>query len=208
MGFEERMYFLQQIEQDATSTVVLATLQTLSVQVHRDKNAVRALGHSYVKGYSRGPRTIAGSMIFTVFNEHAFAQLIRSMSSQAAKYGETDAEFSTYIADQLPPIDLTVIFANEYGSLSQQSIYGVEFINDGTTYSVEDLLTEEVVSFVARDVDIMTSKGNVRLSRMQRGFNQRDTPGDQSATSLLLGSTDAYNDYLDRLKLRRRHRSR
>ena len=36
----------------------LDTLQTLSVQVHVDKQPVRALGHSYPKGYTRGATPI------------------------------------------------------------------------------------------------------------------------------------------------------
>ena len=65
----------------SSSTITLGTLQTVSLQSFREKNAVRALGHSYAKGYTRGARTIGGSMIFTIFNEHALAQLIRGMGT-------------------------------------------------------------------------------------------------------------------------------
>lgn len=202
-SLQDQISALQQVRQKALNTHVLANLQTLSIQTHREKFPVRSMGTSYVKGYTRGPRTIAGSMIFTVFNEHALAGLIRAMSSKGSIYGE-DSDLSTLIADQLPPIDLTIIFANEYGSLSQMGIYGVEFVNDSMTMSIEDLLTESVVNFVARDVDVMTSKGNVRLSRLQRGMNQSSGPGDQTATNLLFASNDSYNNYLDKLRIRRR----
>lgn len=194
---------LQTIRKKSLNTVVLANLQTLSIQTHREKFPVRSLGESYVKGYTRGPRTIAGSMIFTIFNEHALAALIRAMSSKGSIYGE-DSDLSTLIADQLPPIDLTIVFANEYGSLSQAGIYGVEFVNDSMTMSIEDLLTESVVNFVARDVDVMTSKGNIRLSRLQRGMNNSTGPADTSGTDLLFASQDSYNQYLDKLRIRRR----
>ncbi len=193
---------LEEIRRKSLTTTTLANLQTLSIQTHREKYPVRSMGTSYVKGYTRGPRTIAGSMIFTVFNEHALASLIRAMSSKGSIYGE-DNQISTLIADQLPPIDLTIVFANEYGSLSQMGIYGVEFVNDGMTLSIEDLLTESVVNFVARDVDVMTSKGNVRLSRLQRGMNSSNGPGDRTATDLLFASRDQYLNYLERLRVRR-----
>ena len=52
------------------NTKVLAECQTLSVSIHREKVSVRACGCVYPKGVCRGQREIAGSMIFTVFNEH------------------------------------------------------------------------------------------------------------------------------------------
>jgi hypothetical protein len=207
-GLQETVKAKEELLKKASSTVVLATLQTLSVQTHREKFPVRGLGQSYVKGYTKGPRTIAGTMIFTLFHEHALAQLIRGMSGKGSVYGE-DNELSTLIADQLPPIDLTIVFANEYGSLSQMAIYGVEFVNDGMTMSIEDLLTEDVVNFVARDVDVLTSKGNISLSRNQRGMHDKsDTGKELTGTDLLFSSRDSYNKYLDNLHVRRRLRNR
>jgi hypothetical protein len=195
---------LNEIRQKSTNTIVLGTLQTISVQTYREKVAVRALGHSYPKGMCRGNRTIAGSMIFTLFNEHSLAQLIRSMSATGSIYGEMNNDLSAYIADQLPPFDLTIIFANEYGSLSQMSIYGVEFISDGMTLSIEDLLTEQVLQFIARDIDIMTSQGNIRLSRAQRGMHFSDEGQEIKASDLPFTSKEAYSKYLERLGIRRK----
>jgi hypothetical protein len=201
-SLRDRIAAREEVRKKSTTTLTLANLQTLSVQTHREKVAARALGQSHVKGYTRGPRTIAGSMIFTVFNEHALASLIRSMASKRSMYGEGNDDLATLIADQLPPLDLTIVFANEYGNLSQMGIYGVEFVNDGMTMSIEDLLTESVTNFVARDVDVMTAKGNVLLSRRQRGFSEEGI--ELTGSDLLFASSDSYNAYLDRLKVRRR----
>jgi hypothetical protein len=182
-------------------TLTLGTLQTISIQSHREKFAVRALGHSYPKGFCRGTRTLAGSMIFTVFSEHPLLKLIRVMGGQEKIW--RDPEIASLLPDQLPPIDLTIVFANEYGSLSRLNIYGVEFINDGVTFSIENLLSEQVMNFVCRDADVMTTVGQMRLSRATRGLEQ-----DRDATaSSLLGTSD-YIKYLDRLKVRRRSVSR
>jgi len=187
---------------ETSSTVVLGSLQTISVQTFREKNAVRALGHSYAKGYTRGARTIGGSCIFTIFNENALASLIRGMASSTT-YGERDTELSTLLPDQLPPLDLTIAFANEYGALSDFRLYGVEFFTDGSVFSIEDLLSEETMNFVCRDADIMTSRGRISLSRLQRGMHNGKDDKDKSGTSLLFDNQDYYN-YLDRLGVRRR----
>jgi len=196
-------------QKDASSSVLtLGHLQTLSVQTHREKNAVRALGKSYVSGHTRGPRTIAGSMIFTVFDEHPLYKLIRAMDD-AKLSGETgyDVGASTLIPDQLPPIDLTIIFANEYGSISRMGIYGVEFLNDGQTMSIEDLFSEQVMNFMARDVDIMTSVGMMKLSQAMRGIYDKEGQP-VKASDLYYNGLDDYKKYLDRLGLRRMFKGR
>jgi hypothetical protein len=142
-----------------------------------------------------------------MFNEHALAQLIRALGSTANKYGDPevsgDSQLSMLLADQLPPLDITIVFANEYGSLSKAAIYGVEFMNDGYTLSVEDLLTEEVINFVARDVDPVISMGHIGLHQSQRGmhFNDEGVPTDGS--KLLFTAKASYEDYLTRLGVRR-----
>lgn len=189
---------------ESSSTVVLGTLQTISVQSFREKNAVRACGHAYAKGYTRGTRTIGGSMIFTIFNENALSHLIRNMGNSPHFHeGTRDSELSTLIPDQLPPLDLTIVFANEYGALSDFRLYGLEWFTDGTVFSIEDLLSEETMNFVCRDADIMTKRGRINISRLQRGmFNDKDDK-DRTGSSLLFDN-QAYYEYLDRLGVRRR----
>jgi len=127
---------------------VLTELQTLSISTHRDKNEVRAFGHVYSKGVVRGPRTVAGSMVFTVFNSHVLQELMELHSSEFDQ-----GIVTTTIADQIPPMDLTIVFANEYGNISRMAIYGVEIVNEGMVMSIEDLFTESTINFIARDFD-------------------------------------------------------
>jgi hypothetical protein len=202
---------LNQIKADQYSTFVLATAQTFSLQSHREKHPVRALGNANVKGFTRGNRTIAGSIIFTMFNEHALASLIRKMGSATNKFDPSHSaedSVSSLLIDQLPPIDLTIVFANEYGSLSRGAVYGVEFMNSGITLSIEDLLTEEVVNFVARDYDPIISLGRVGIDRKQRGmfFNREGAP--TTGSDLIFANKTSYTQYLDKLKVRRGLRNR
>ena len=127
----------------------LGTVQTISCQAHRPKAAVRSLGNSFTKGYTRGPRTIAGSMIFTVLNQHSLRDICRQMEKAITSGGIS----STFLPDQILPIDLTFLMVNEYGNISRMALYGVEFLNNGQTMSIEDLLLEEVLQFVALDMD-------------------------------------------------------
>ncbi len=151
------------------ATKTLAELQTISISTDRDKRPVRAFGQVGAKGFVRGPRTVAGSMIFTVFDRHVLWELLG-----ASNYDADDA-FKPALMDQLPPIDITISFANEYGSLSRMTLYAVEFVNEGRTMSIENLLLEDVVQYVARDVDIMTpvlDEDGLALSNRILHFNQ------------------------------------
>lgn len=58
-------------------------------------------------------------------------------------------------ADELPPFDVTISFANEYGQKAVLVIYGLEILNEGTGFSIDSVTTEKACTFVARKVDYM-----------------------------------------------------
>jgi hypothetical protein len=60
-----------------------------------------------------------------------------------------------YYADQIPPFDITVTFVNEYGNAAARSIYGVELLNEGSGASMDDIVIEETMTYVARELGPM-----------------------------------------------------
>lgn len=176
--------------QPQASAETLAEVQTLAVSVHRDKTAVRSCGSVYPKAFTRGPREIAGSLIFTVFNQHV---LHRFLEAEASDF-DANKGITSALMDQLPPVDITVAFANEYGSTSRMTVYGVEFVNEGQTMSVEDLLTENVVSFVARDLDPMRSVSQRKIDQESKIMTHEVA---MRASDLIL--EDDYQDFKDML---------
>lgn len=60
-----------------------------------------------------------------------------------------------YYADQIPPFDVSITFANEYGQAAVRSIYGVELLNEGSGVSMDDIVLEETMTFIARDLGPM-----------------------------------------------------
>ena len=53
--------------------------------------------------------------------------------------------------DQLPPFNVTILFSDEYGHASYRRLLGLEFITDGTVYSIQDMLTEQTFSYMASE---------------------------------------------------------
>lgn len=148
--------------------LVMGELQTISYSIHRENTPVRTLGHVNARGFVKGPRTIAGSLIFTQFNQYAFYRLDQYMKLiNTGLYP---------LADMLPPFDVVLSFVNESGSFSKMRIYGVSLIDEGTTMSVDDLITEQTYTFLARGIQPLTSYVPSGLSDALAGVQKEFNP--------------------------------
>lgn len=137
------------------NTKVLGELQTISWSVFRDKQPVRTLGSIGPRAYTRGTRTIGGSMVFTMFREHVLHEILE-LDLGFFNTGTSDFDrhrYSTVLPDQLSPLDISIVAANEYGSISHMGLYGVQFVQEGGTFSIEDIFSESVVQYIALDID-------------------------------------------------------
>lgn len=54
--------------------------------------------------------------------------------------------------DQLPPFDIVLTAMNEYGLVCKMAIHGVEILNAGSGMSIDDITTDENMTFVATDI--------------------------------------------------------
>lgn len=131
--------------------IELGEVQTISYSIHRENSPIRTLGHTNVRGFVKGGRTIAGSLIFTVFNEYAFYRL-----KQYKQFLQRGKGFFAPLADMLPPFDIVLSFFNEYGNAAKLKIYGVTIVDEGQTVSIDDLLIEQTYTFMARGIQPMT----------------------------------------------------
>lgn len=119
---------------------------TITVSVHREVAPVRAGGYINPKGFALGKRTIAGTLIVTQFTADV---LLAFLQSVMLIDGSKDTTFTK--VDQLPPFNITMIFTNELGYASERKLLGVKFVTDGVVYSIQDMLVEQTLSFMALD---------------------------------------------------------
>lgn len=126
--------------------VVIGSLTTISYSMFRNKKPVINIGRTNINGVTRGSRIFAGTMIFTLINQHWLRDL---QEQEAVSYLK---DFKELKVDELPLFDIMIVSANEYGSAVSMYIYGIDFTDEAQTISVEDLFTENTFSFVARDV--------------------------------------------------------
>ena len=68
------------INRPSASPITLGNLSTITYSIHREVYPVRAVGVTNPRGFTRGPRTMAGTCIFTVLNKHALHELSHDKS--------------------------------------------------------------------------------------------------------------------------------
>lgn len=127
-----------------SSPVLIGSLTTISYSMFRNKKPVINIGRTNINGVTRGSRIFAGTMIFTLINQHWLKELQEQLDWLSG--------FEELKVDELPLFDIMIVSANEYGNAVTMHIYGIDFTDEAQTISVEDLFTENVFSFVARDI--------------------------------------------------------
>lgn len=163
------------------NNVPIGELAGITWSITREKAPIYTLGSPNPRSFSRGKRGIAGTLIFTVFDRPAlYNMLVGAKDSGQVKYftrssnalpgfgqlthrGITPATTQTtdvqaffpYYADQIPPFNVSITFANEYGQAAKRSLYGLEIINEGSGAQMDDIMLEENMTFVARDLGPM-----------------------------------------------------
>ena len=57
-----------------------------------------------------------------------------------------------FYVDQIRPFDVVIIAMNEYGNGAQMRIYGIEILNEGSGFSIDDIVIENQMTYVARTI--------------------------------------------------------
>ncbi len=132
-------------------STVMGSLATVSYSIFQQKFPINAIGNVNAKDYVMGPRTIAGSLVFIVFNQHWATELLRQF---AEAMGWPSSK--KVLIDEIAPIDLTISMCNEYGYRSRLAIYGVRLFSEGQVMSINDMYTENTYQYVALNIDYLT----------------------------------------------------
>lgn len=178
---------------------IIGELQAISYSISREKAPLYTMGAADCRAYSRGKRGIAGTLIFLMFDRHAFLGHFGNMNGEGvdtqyapfldydeiavedagdltkssvlgSSVGATDVttdflaltgdnsisdltlKTAAFFSDQVLPFDVTLAAANEYGALAVMRIYGCEILNEGYGVSIDDIVSEQQMSYVARTI--------------------------------------------------------
>lgn len=123
--------------------VPLVDIQTLTVSSARSMHPARNFNRVAPTAYTRGGRTIAGSLVFAVSSQDVFARI-------AAVSRKENRSNEPFFVDNMPPMMVFIEAANEHGWSVHAALVDVEISNFGTTFSVDDMYNEATYSYVAR----------------------------------------------------------
>jgi len=118
-------------------------------------------------------KTIAGLPVWTASNKavsqgSATYKATPSNGSTAANIHDAiikDAEATRLLvgsramkyADQIPPFDVTITMVNEEGAGAVAAILGIQLVNQGFGWSLDDVSNDVAYTFVCREVEPLTS---------------------------------------------------
>mgnify|MGYP001292732875 CR=1 FL=1 len=77
---------------------------------------------------------------------------VEDVPFSASDLGDNFTVTGAWYVDQLPPFDVTIVAANEYGKAATMRIYGVEILNEGSGFSIDDIVIENQMTYVCRTI--------------------------------------------------------
>jgi len=66
--------------------------------------------------------------------------------------------------DQIAPFDISIIAVNEYGKAAMMRIYGCEILNEGSGFSIDDIVIENQMTYICRTILPWRSMGGWGMS--------------------------------------------
>lgn len=161
--------------------MVMKSIVTISVSVHRAKIPIIPLGFNTVQGYALGNKSVAGSIIKALTFDDEFDKVVGYYKEAAitdklnnfvttlgtkglgyinnsTKYNITQKEFDSVMRDDIVPFNIHTYSISEQtghrGRLLVNSIYGCTLINEGQVQSIENLITENTFSYIAKNAEL------------------------------------------------------
>ena len=82
----------------------------------------------------------------------ATQRLTRETSYELTDIGQNYRVAPVYYVDQILPFDIAIVAANEYGQSAQMRLYGCEILNEGSGFSIDDIVIENQMTYVCRTI--------------------------------------------------------
>lgn len=226
-------YFNDEVDYTKNNDVVsLEGLATISYSVYEAKSPVRRLGERSVAGYTKGIRTIAGSMIFLVIEDHPLAELVKKGNKTEVYSTDNDTkgvsykvtnDVNRYLSTMLKPFNIGLFYKTEvsfsdnseeyeystvyktgFNEMAHLVISGVEIISEGMVTSVNDMVTEVSMQFVAHDVfniekqeagkSVYSTEAKSEEVKKKEEVDPTPTTKQDDEKQEIIASTDTEND--------------
>ena len=85
-------------------------------------------------------------------NEFSNADLVDTPNLDGSSFEDLFEVRGASYVDQLPPFDTAIVAMNEYGKGATMRIYGCEILNEGSGFSIDDIVIENQMTYVCRTI--------------------------------------------------------
>lgn len=128
-------------------TYELPGVQLVSISTHRDVYPVVASGRRGIKGFTKGHRTVAGTLGFTVLGESPWAECMRAY----ARWRGVRENLLYSHPDELPPFDILLTFFTEAGDTGFIQLRSVQILDSAQNVNINDIQLSQTFSFMAAE---------------------------------------------------------
>lgn len=144
--------------------IYFGTAITISYSIYRSKQSVFNFGNNLIDGFAIGNKYVAGTLIKGIFTRDELNDalsiikngLIASFDPKKLTDISNRNVVHGLMKDDLLSCDINIIYTNEYtGEVQYETIHDATFINNGQVASINDIITESTLSYIARDVKSM-----------------------------------------------------
>ncbi len=144
------------VDSSSDGIVPFGNMQTITSSFASSLSAVENIGSSLPVSHTRGQKTFAGSMIFTVLDKEPLKEMIDN--SFLSQRNDKDQRAEYFTIDQIPAFNVVIQGSNELptkNGLPQQILkvlVGVKIMTHGETISIDDFFLEQTYQYVCRYV--------------------------------------------------------
>ena len=89
------------------------------------------------------------------------AGLVQVGATGSGNTGSMTNDYQTtkpFYVDQILPFDVAIVAVNEYGQKATMRLYGCEILNEGSGFSIDDIVVENQMTYVCRTILPWTSQ--------------------------------------------------
>lgn len=121
-----------------------------------------------------------------------YQRINREISYNVSNLGNNYSVAPVFYVDQILPFDIAIVAVNEYGQSAQMRLYGCEILNEGSGFSIDDIVIENQMTYVCRTILPWRSfalKGSAQTSAREELYNKNLSPQNRGLGSSSSGST-------------------
>jgi hypothetical protein len=88
------------------------------------------------------------------------------------RFSQDYANANPFYVDQILPFDVSIVAVNEYGQKATMQLFGCEILNEGSGFSIDDIVVENQMTYVCRTIlpwTSATSAGGYSAKAQARG---------------------------------------